>query len=256
MKTQVQCLVLWFLDLVVYVSCYPNLALNKPAWMSTVISRSVSTSVDNAVDGNLGTFWGDGVCTGTEHNDLSPWFVVDLLGQYEVHNITIYNRNTYGERLHDFVIQVYKENPSRCSKAVANICKTYPGMFGSIETVECEAAVSGRFVRIWKPTTLQYDDILTVCEVEVYGIRPEQFTQLCSSASYKITPGKRLNAAGMALVSAESKIACVQRCFVTDSCVGVNYKDVSWECEIITRPEPGDILSSDPHWLYLGDDLC
>lgn len=84
----------------------------------------------------------------------------------------------------------------------------------------------------------------------------EQFMQLCSSASYKITPGKRLNSAGVALVSAESKIACVQRCFVTESCVGVNYKGVSWECEIITRPGPADTLSLDPHWLYVGDDLC
>ncbi|XP_046558171.1 uncharacterized protein LOC124267294 [Haliotis rubra] len=254
MKPQVQCLVFWFLDSVVYVSCGSNLALNKPAWMSTVIKRDISTSVDNAVDGNRAAHWTDGVCTSTEHHDLSPWFVVDLLGQYEVHNVTIYNRNGYRHRLHDFVIEVYQENPSRCSRAGASVCKNYSGVFGLIETVKCETEILGRFVRIWKPTILQYDDILTLCEVEVHGKHLE--TSPCRKTVRPLTPGKRLNSANMALVSADSKISCVQQCVTTEDCVGVNYKAVSRECEIITRPNPVDTVSSDPQWLYYGNDMC
>ncbi|XP_067658010.1 fucolectin-7-like [Haliotis asinina] len=244
----------WFLDFVAYVSCASNLALNKPVWMSTVINRDFSTIGigDNAVDGNRATSWGG--CTGTEYHDLSPWFVVDLLGQYEVHNVTIYNRSNYRYRLHDFVIEVYKENPSRCSKARANVCKHYPGVFGLTETLQCETEISGRFVRIWKPTISQYHDILTLCEVEVHGKQPE--TSPCRISNGPVILGRRLNSANMTLVSTDSMITCVQRCFLAETCVGVNYNAVSWECEIITRPRPVDTVSSESHWLYYGHDLC
>ncbi|XP_067656379.1 fucolectin-like [Haliotis asinina] len=163
------------LKTVAQVYCGQNLALNKPAWMSSVYAAgSVSSAAENSVDGHLGTNWFHGVCSSTADNDRSPWIVIDLLSQYEVHNVTIYNRgDDVPERLHDFVIEIYRTNPSNCSAATPTICKAYVGVFGLTGNVQCESAVLGRFVRIWKPTTSQYQDLLTVCEIEVYGIRPD-----------------------------------------------------------------------------------
>ncbi|XP_048244592.1 fucolectin-1-like [Haliotis rufescens] len=148
-----------------------NLALKKPAWMSSV--NSLREIAANAVDGSHGTDIRDGVCSHTNFGDMSPWFVVDLLGQYSVHNVTIYNRgDCCGERLHDFVIQVYVRNPSRCPSAAFSICKNYTGTFGSMGNIACDAPVFGRFIRLWKPKIRGKADVLNFCELEVYGVQP------------------------------------------------------------------------------------
>ncbi|XP_048254365.1 fucolectin-6-like [Haliotis rufescens] len=255
MKIDTQFAVWLIWKIVPHVYCGKQLALNKPAWMSSVYGQSTSFSAaENSVDGDLRTHWDDGVCSATEHGDRSPWIVVDLLGQYEVHNVTIYNRGgSTSVRLHDFVIEVYRTNPSRCSTAAPAVCKTYAGVFGSIENVVCDNAVSGRFVRIWKPTTLTTDDILTVCEVEVYGIKP---ASRCPSVRYQRVNGKRLNAPGVTSFTEQLRTSCVSLCLMSETCVGVNYNGRTKACELISRPQPTDTVSLIQDSVFYGDDLC
>ncbi|XP_067656378.1 uncharacterized protein [Haliotis asinina] len=231
-----------------------NLALNKPAWMSSVYARaSVSSAAENSVDCHLGTNWFHGVCSSTAENDRSPWIVIDLLGQYEVHNVTIYNReDDFSERLHDFVIEIYRTNPSRCSEASAVICKVYSGVFGLTGNVQCESAVLGRFVRIWKPTTLNYQDVLTVCEIEVYGIRPDS----CAPTWHQGVRGKYLLSPGAATFPQQSMVTCFHLCVMSETCVGANYNGGSNECQLISQPKPTDTVSSNQDWVFFGDDLC
>ncbi|XP_046362412.2 fucolectin-like [Haliotis rufescens] len=147
-----------------------NLALKKPAWMSSL--RGLRDIAANAVDGSRRTNLRDGVCSHTHPGDMSPWFVMDLLGQYSIYNVTIYNRgDCCGDRLHDFVIQLYVQNPSRYPSAAFSICKNYTGTFGSVGNIACDAPVLGRFIKLWKPKIRHEHDVLNFCELEVYGVQ-------------------------------------------------------------------------------------
>ncbi|XP_046558142.1 fucolectin-like [Haliotis rubra] len=254
MNTEMQLAVVLVLEIVAHVYCGQNLALNKPTWMSAVYAgSSISSAAENSVDGHLGTNWHHGVCSSTADNDRSPWIVIDLLGQYEVHNVTIYNRGDHvPERLHDFVIEVYRTNPSRCSTAAATVCKAYVGVFGLTGNVQCESSVLGRFVRIWKPATSQFNDLLTVCEVEVYGIRPGA----CIPTWHQGVRGKHLLSPGAASFPQQSRMTCFLLCVMSETCVGVNYNGGSKECQLISKPMPTDPVSLNQDWVFFGDDLC
>ncbi|XP_046565571.1 fucolectin-like [Haliotis rubra] len=206
----------------------------------------------NGVAGSHLTDTRRGDCVHTQLDDMSPWFVVDLLGQYNVHSVTIYNRgDCCGDRLHDFVIEVYVRNPSRCPSAAFSLCKNYTGTFGSIENVVCDAPVFGRFVRLWKPTVRNEHDILSFCELEVYGVETD-----CRGLSFHIASATRLVSSAIVSSTASSRVSCVQQCMLPGACVGVNYNSGTRECELLLRPEPNDTVSTDPGWVYYGDDLC
>ncbi|XP_071089386.1 fucolectin-like [Haliotis cracherodii] len=211
-----------------------NLALKKPAWMSSL--RGLRDIAANAVDGSHRTNLRDGVCSHTYPGDMSPWFVVDLLGQYSVHNVTIYNRgDCCGDRLHDFVIQLYVQNPSRRPSAAFSICKNYTGMFGSVGNIACDAPVLGRFIRLWKPKIRHGHDVLNFCELEVYGVQSacQQFNYFRGSAIRLVSP---------VIVSSPdmSPLSCVLQCMLSGACVGVNYNRVTRECGLLPRTQPND----------------
>ncbi|XP_071094762.1 uncharacterized protein [Haliotis cracherodii] len=167
--------------------------------------------------------------------------------------LPFWSRHGPAVRLHDFVIEVYRTNPSRCSTAAPAVCKRYAGVFGSMENVVCDNAVSGRFVRIWKPSTLTTEDILTVCEVEVYGIKPGS---RCPSVRYQRVNGKRLNAPGVTSFPEQLRTSCVSLCLMSETCVGVNYNGRTKACELISRPQPTDTVSLIQDSAFYGDDLC
>ena len=68
----------------------PNVALNKPAYQSSLHSRYGRPG--NAVDGNRATDMAH--CTETVASDKHPnrWFRVDLVGLYEVFAVVLTNR--------------------------------------------------------------------------------------------------------------------------------------------------------------------
>ncbi|XP_067657822.1 fucolectin-like [Haliotis asinina] len=227
-----------------------NLAVKKPAWMSSV--QASHTVAAKGVAGSRGTSSVQGDCIHTTYGDMSPWFVVDLLGQYSVHKVTIYNRgDCCGNRLHDFVIEVYVRNPSRCPSAAFSLCKNYTGMFGSVENVVCDAPVFGRFVRLWKPTVINTNDVLNFCELEVYGVKKD-----CQRFRFLMASATRLVSTAIVSSTALSRVSCVQQCMLSGACVGVNYNSGTRECQLLLRPEPSDTVSIDPNWVYYGNDLC
>ncbi|XP_067656301.1 fucolectin-like [Haliotis asinina] len=227
-----------------------NLAAKKPAWMSSV--RASDAVAANGVAGSHGTDARLGDCIHTKLGDMSPWFVVDLLGQYNVHNVTVYNRgDCCGNRRHDFVIEVHVRNPSRCPSAAFAPCKNYTGTFGSIENVVCDAPVFGRFVRLWKPTVINTNDVLNFCELEVYGVNTDY-----QRFSFPMASTTRLVSTTIVSSTALSRVSCVQQCMLSGACVGVNYNSGTRECQLLLRPEPSDTVSIDPDWIYYGNDLC
>ncbi|XP_067657823.1 uncharacterized protein [Haliotis asinina] len=229
-----------------------NLALKKPAWMSRSEEIPANGVAANGVDGSHDPDYFRGDCSHTKIGDMSPWFVVDLLGQYTIHNVTIYNRgDCCGYRLHDFVIEVYIRNPSRCPSAAFSLCKNYTGTFGSFENVVCDAPVFGRFVRLWKPRVINESDVLNFCELEVYGVKTD-----CQRFRFPMTSATRLVSTAIISSTALSRVSCVQQCMLSGACVGVNYNSGTRECQLLLRPEPRDTVSIDPNWVYYGNDMC
>ena len=70
-----------------------NLALNKPAWQSSIYANKHDHGLPHeAVDGNASSdYVTDFSCTHTK-DDTIPWWTVDLEGQFMVEEVVITNR--------------------------------------------------------------------------------------------------------------------------------------------------------------------
>ncbi|KAM3931076.1 fucolectin-like [Leptodactylus fuscus] len=118
----------------------------------------------NAIDGNQDTEFDHGSCSHT-HQELSPWWRVDLLRSYRIGHITITNRgDCCGNRLNGAEILVGDSlanngnNNPRCA-----VVGTIPA--GGSQTFQCNDMV-GRYVSVTLPGKEEY---LHLCEVEVFG---------------------------------------------------------------------------------------
>ena len=66
-----------------------NVALNKPVTMS---AQHPTGYWSYATDGNTNGQWAVGGCASTGEGLTDPWMIVDLLDNYTVGALTIYNR--------------------------------------------------------------------------------------------------------------------------------------------------------------------
>ncbi|KAL0963959.1 hypothetical protein UPYG_G00315790 [Umbra pygmaea] len=117
----------------------------------------------NAIDGNYNSDYAYGSCT---HTKLQwyPWWRVDLLKQYKIQYVYIYNRgDCCAERLNgaqiligDSLVNNGNSNP-RCA-VISSIAAGQGGSFYCY-------GMTGRYVNVVLP---RYD-FLTLCEVYVYG---------------------------------------------------------------------------------------
>ncbi|XP_018431282.1 PREDICTED: fucolectin-like [Nanorana parkeri] len=148
-------------------SAYENVALQGQATQSSIYrsqDNGYLTNAINAIDGNLDSDAFHGSCSHT-HNDLSPWWRVDLLRPYKIAYITITNRgDCCSERLSGAEILVGdslanngNDNP-RCA-TVTSIPT------GGTQTFRCDGMV-GRFVNI---ILRGKSEFLQLCEVQVFG---------------------------------------------------------------------------------------
>ncbi|XP_042321524.1 fucolectin-like [Sceloporus undulatus] len=148
----------------------PNLAKGRPAFQSSTYEYTKSLAADKAVDGNChGHLDHVGSCTHT-NGDLEPWWYVDLGDHYAIFAVVVKNREECcGERLRgaeihvgDSVAENGKFNP---------LCGTVMDTsLGSISTVRCHG-LRGRYVTVIIPGR---SEALTLCEVEVYGMKVEE----------------------------------------------------------------------------------
>lgn len=145
-----------------------NLAFKKKTHQSS--TKNYYTS-DKAVDGHLSGLLRDSSCT---HTDIGPrphWWFVDLGGSYSIDSVRIVNRlDCCQSRLRNFTIQVATKYPTSspefptkidalmCHKQVDTLIHRRPAL------LKCDTPVTGRYVMVVKG-----GDVLTLCEVEVFG---------------------------------------------------------------------------------------
>ncbi|XP_046573159.1 uncharacterized protein LOC124281174 [Haliotis rubra] len=142
-----------------------NLALNKPATSS---SNKDGSQPGWLVDGNSSPIWSDNTCWSHTAADFNVYWEVDLQGYYYVDSVVITTVNCTGlcsTRSHDFEITVRSDKEE--------VCHMYNGAMpdGGTQRLACNKEVLGRYVRITPKARQDFTDLLTFCEVEVYGSR-------------------------------------------------------------------------------------
>ncbi|KAL7835764.1 hypothetical protein SRHO_G00281110 [Serrasalmus rhombeus] len=143
-----------------------NLALYGKATQSSLVNNTYAafSHAYNAIDGNTESNYKQGSCTATEAQQ-NPWWRVDLLGDYTVTSVTIYNRgDCCPEKINGAEIRIGNSllnNGNNNSRA--GVISSIPA--GKSSTLNLKG-FSGRYVNVIIPGN---NRILTLCEVEVYG---------------------------------------------------------------------------------------
>nr|XP_060628780.1 uncharacterized protein LOC132773555 [Anolis sagrei ordinatus] len=150
----------------------PNLARGRPTYQSSIyLEHGPDLLSGKAVDGICqGDVNAHRSCTHT-NEDLEPWWYVDLGRQFPIDVVIVKNRGDCcdarlrGAEIHvgDSLVGHGKFNP---------LCETIQETsLGAISTIRCQG-LPGRYVSIHIPVRREY---LTLCEVEVYAMKPEMF---------------------------------------------------------------------------------
>ncbi|XP_071086219.1 uncharacterized protein [Haliotis cracherodii] len=152
-------------DAITKESVSTNLALNKPATSS---SDKDGSQPGWLVDGNSSPVWADNTCWSHTAADVNVYWEVDLQGYYYVNSIVITTINCTDPcsmRSHDFEITVRSDGEE--------VCHMYHGAMsdGDTQKLACDKEVLGRYVRIKPKARQNVNDLLTFCEVGVYGSR-------------------------------------------------------------------------------------
>ncbi|MBP0904010.1 carbohydrate-binding protein [Mariniflexile gromovii] len=140
----------------------PNLALASHGSVATQSSTYAAAHASLAIDGNTDGNYNNGSVSHTNNGDgNAKWWQVDLQADYNIENITIFNRtgSNYSERLIDFTVEVFD---SEGTVTFTQFFSTYPNPSMSIET----GGVIGKVVKISKADGRD----ITLAEVEVYGV--------------------------------------------------------------------------------------
>ncbi|XP_041347046.1 uncharacterized protein LOC121366816, partial [Gigantopelta aegis] len=121
------------------------------------------------VDGNTD------FCAVTKPGDMEPWWMLDLRGYFQVHDVIITNcgYDNWWKYLHSFTIDVFTENPIGCVRATPVQCYNRTDTLRRGVTVQfkCRSPVIGRFVRVKKWNVLNQSEILILSEVQVLGTK-------------------------------------------------------------------------------------
>jgi len=138
----------------------------KPTTQSSSIHGGVAA---RATDGNTDGNYGGNSCTHTNEGETSPWWRVDLQTVQSVHEVKLFNRASFGDRLVGFEVRVGNDDTTAASNTLCGGSNSNPG--ASI-TVQCNknGGISGQYVFVTIPGSSK---TLTLCEVEVMA--PETF---------------------------------------------------------------------------------
>ena len=146
------------------VNAYVNLALNKPASMSSLYGEQ--TKASNAVDGNLIST--ETTCAITQTESTSPWLLIDLLAQYHILYVRIKNRESLlsNQRSQPFDVRVGNSNQNG---GISNHFCVHQGSIPTVDTIkrfDCPQGTRGRYISFHAPPITSYLDL---CELEAYG---------------------------------------------------------------------------------------
>lgn len=131
-------------------------------------STTNSAPASRAVDGNTNTTWGGGSMIHTS-NSLGEWWQVQFSDtDVPVDKVTIWNRsegNGCDQRLGNFTMNFYTENPTENASATPVYSYTYSGTFpGGSGTIDLPDTFNASWVRI----TNGIAQPLNISEVQVY----------------------------------------------------------------------------------------
>ncbi|XP_046551802.1 fucolectin-4-like isoform X2 [Haliotis rubra] len=222
-----------------------DLALDKPASSSSHIIHPPQA----VNDGNTGTTWGSNSCFAVQLADYDPWWQMDLQVKVKVTKVKVTARSECcPERLHDFSIDVYQEQPSN---SAPKVCYFYSGSVsnpGETVTVTCSRPVTGRFVRISGKNKLNPEDVLQMCDVQVFGVAISTHFDSCASlVQYKQqhstkTPLKTISE------GIDNTAACAAACERSESCTGFSIRHLpATVCELL-QGEISPSLQADVTW--------
>ena len=158
-------LLLFFLLVAVNVVPVSNVALNKPASMSSQYDSD--TLASNALDGNLhSSHW---TCASTTRESTSPWLLVDLLSEYHILYVGIKNRSCHlcYTRSQPFDVRVGNSNQNG---GTSNYFCVQQGSILTADTLmrfNCPQGTRGRYISFHTPRNQSY---LELCELEAYGV--------------------------------------------------------------------------------------
>ncbi|XP_046340233.2 fucolectin-1-like [Haliotis rufescens] len=147
-----------------------NIAPQKPTAASSVWSLEHPPSA--AANGRVSGRWVPGNCFAVDNNDYTPWWQVDLLATCIIVEVRVTSRDSTPERLHDFALDVYREDPRSHDDATPQLCFMYNGAVtepGKTEAINCTSPVTGRYLRISGKKTQNSQDVLQFCEVQVFA---------------------------------------------------------------------------------------
>nr|AZN28584.1 fucolectin-2 [Apostichopus japonicus] len=142
--------------------CTHNVAAGKDTTQRSTYNQDGKS--ENAVNGNTSGYWATRSCAGTSWS-TNPWWSVDLGASYQVGSIQIYNRvdGNLGQRLLGAKVLAGTAADPLDNEVIGTIGSTEildnPIVFTLDKTV---TDVSVRLPGVNK--------LLTLCEVEVYGV--------------------------------------------------------------------------------------
>ncbi|XP_048256427.1 uncharacterized protein LOC124113981 isoform X1 [Haliotis rufescens] len=164
-----------------------NVALKKPAWMST--TRNPSQSAGNAVDG-VTTAVNETFSVHTKGNETTAWWKVDLQTQVQSAQVKIYFRTDYMRRRNG--LQIYTSMANSSDAKDGDICYTVGGnKYGTdirdVLTKTCPG--TWRYLTVYTETSNDGTGaVLDFAEVQVW------IDQACPAGRYEVDCNKDCNA--------------------------------------------------------------
>lgn len=107
-------------------------------------------------------------CTATDTADANPgWWKLDMKQALTITLVRLTNRNLFPERLSNFEIRVGFDDVDFSKNS---LCFYMPGMVtaGATQDFPCLMPTQGRYLTIQRFHPLAYDQVLTLCEVQVF----------------------------------------------------------------------------------------
>ena len=125
-----------------------NLALNRPAFASSVSDENATLTPDKAVDGDAGTKWASNYGTAdpsmTDEQKTAQWFYVDLGAEVEVNTLKITWDN---QAPHKFAVRYATADPAASPKTAGTAVLTeQAGTDNHQDVYQFDAAVTARYI--------------------------------------------------------------------------------------------------------------
>ncbi|CAL1530649.1 unnamed protein product [Lymnaea stagnalis] len=212
-----------------------NAALYKPAYQSSLHDNHYAYLGN---DGNNTDIFAAGHCQHTLFQD-TPWWMVDLMGQFKIEKLVLTNRAEGSDRLKNFAIDIFKTDPRQLPSfpsATGQICYSQiaPLTNGTF-TWQCPAPIVGRFVRL----VMFAQDYLHICELEVYV--SDVFYK---ESSFRMKLNRMLKMTPFMTVNVDGVMACSQQCSSHREndvkCTAFNWFAVTGECQLF-QVDPNNI---------------